>query len=115
MKMNYTEMLARVTKYRADPESIMKDAEDIRRRTLDEGLVSEKVHMRLEDGTVGVLERDPATALGAVRLKLEVLKWLQARADEEQTDNTECVLIVPGLNLNYMGDMKVYGAEVNTP
>src|SRR5574338_147424 len=106
MAFNYKQLLSQVTEYHADPLTLLSQAEEIRKVALEEGAISEKVHMRMEGGTVEVLERTPQTALQAVKCKFEILTWLQARADLETTEDTTCQLIVPGLDLNRPEEMK---------
>lgn len=109
MAFNYKKLLEQVTEYHADPLTLLSQAEEVRRIALEVGAISEKVHMRMPDGTVEVLERTPQTALQAVKCKFEVLQWLQSRADLEVTEDTTCQLIVPGLDLSRPEEMRRYG------
>lgn len=109
MSFNYRQLLSQVTEYNADPLTLLSQAEEIRKVALLDGAISEKVHMRMDTGTVEVLERTPQTALQAVKCKFEILTWLQARADLETTEDTACQLIVPGLDLTQPQEMQRYG------
>jgi hypothetical protein len=89
MTMSYQKrvksLLDRVGEYRADYQDILDQLEQLRQQCVA-GMSSEKVHMKMDDGFVSVVEVFPQVALGAIMGKLAVLKELTRIASLEETD-----------------------------
>lgn len=108
MTFNYKQLLSQVTEYHSDPLTILSQVEEVRRLALEEGVLSDKVHQK--EGVVECNERNPGTAVAALKLKFDILKWLVERADREVIEDVSCQLIVPGLDLTRPEEMKRYGS-----
>jgi hypothetical protein len=85
-------LIDRVGEYRADLTDILSQLEEIRVSCM-EGMVSEKVNTRSDEGKVLVIEVFPAVALAAVLGKLTVYKELSRLAEMEVVDPTVTVSI----------------------
>lgn len=107
MKINYSRMLAKLTEFEADPLQLLEQAEELRRLVISDGVVSEKVSVK--DGVLEVTERNAATAIQAVRLKFDIIKWVVSQAEAHTEENTECRLIVTGLDMSTPTEVKKYG------
>lgn len=107
MGYNYKAMLQRVTEFGGDPLQLMEKAEAIRVAALQDGVVSDKVSVK--DGVLEVNERNPATALQAVRLMFDITKWVVLQAEANQEENTECRLVITGLDMTPPKEIQRYG------
>ena len=107
LQVNYKAMLSRLSEFGADPLQLIEQAEEIRVASLIDGIESDKIHQK--EGVLTCVERNPATALQAVRLKHDIIKWLTAQAEANSEDNTECRLIVTGLDMTPPSEMQRYG------
>jgi hypothetical protein len=56
-----------------------------------------------------VNERNPQTALAAVRLKFDLTKWLTVQTEANQEENTECRLVITGLDMTPPKEIQRYG------
>lgn len=107
LMFNYKALLSQVTEFSAHPLQLLEQAETIREEALSNGVVSGKVSAK--DGVLEVTERNAATALSAVRLKFDIIKWVVSQAEVHKEENTECRLIVTGLDINPPAEVKRYG------
>jgi hypothetical protein len=87
--MKYVEraknLLERLGEYRSDFPDLLEQLEDLRQRCMA-GMVSEKVHVKSETGTVEVREVFPGVAQQCIMTKLAVLKELARIAALEETE-----------------------------
>ena len=107
MGFNYKAMLSRVTEFGGDPLQLMEKAEAIRVAALCDGVASDKVSVK--DGIMEVVERNPATALQAVRLMFDITKWLTMQAEANSEESTECRLVITGLDMTPPKEIQRYG------
>lgn len=106
MDINYNQILARLTEFEADPLQLLEQAEELRRQAISDGVVSDKVHQK--EGVVECTERNAATAIQAVRLKFDIIKWVVSQAEAHYEENIECRLIVTGVDMTTPTEVKKY-------
>lgn len=106
---NYKAMLSRVTEFGGDPLQLMEQAEEIRQASLNVGVESDKVHQK--EGVVVCTERNPATALQAVRLKYDITRWLTSQSELNQESDTSCRIVITGTGFDMTppGELQHYG------
>jgi hypothetical protein len=91
--LQYNNILQRLNEFNADPVSLLVEANEVYKATMQDGYINQKVAGR---DMIELLERVPAVAVQAINLKLQVVKWLVEQADKEvvATDDGYTLTIV---------------------